>query len=87
MSAPTGWNKAFHVLLAGVVVATSFDVHRHVRANAVPVRREQEAEIEAWKRETKRALVETRAPGFMERLGSGTAPSASNREPGDDRGA
>ena len=75
MSGPRGLNKAFHVALAGAIVGfTTWDVHRHIQANSVPVTPAQAAEITDWKRRQKRALTEGRSLKFMESLaGSASA--------------
>ena len=78
MSGPRGLNKAFHVALAGTIVGlTTWDVHRHIQANSVPVTSAQAAEITEWKRRQKRELTEGRSLKFMECL-AGTASATDH---------
>jgi hypothetical protein len=65
-------SKFLQFLAAGAIVAvSSWDVHRKIRANSVPVTAEQWEDIHQWKREHKRELEQGKSLRVLEYLSKG----------------
>ena len=65
-------SKLLQFLAAGAIVAvSSWDVHRKIRANSVPVTAEQWEDINQWKRDQKREIEQGRSFRVLEYLSKG----------------
>ena len=65
-------SKLLQFLAAGAIVAvSSWDVHRKIRANSVPVTAEQWEDINQWKMQQKREILQGRSFRVLEYLSKG----------------
>ena len=80
-------SKLLQFLAAGAIVAvSSWDVHRKIRANSVPVTAEQWEDINQWKRDQKREIEQGRSFRVLEYLSKGGGGEEEGRaqDPQDD---
>ena len=65
-------SKLLQFLAAGAIVAvSSWDVHRKIRANSVPVTAEQWEDINQWKKQQKGEILQGRSFRVLEYLSKG----------------